>query len=305
MPSPRRKPTASSPPGQAAGSEKNPHATRETVESIVVAVILAFLFRAFVAEAFVIPTGSMAPTLQGRHMDVRCPQCEHSYRTGASSENRDNSNIREVKQTTCPICRYTMDLQKSSKPNHNSFNGDRILVSKFAYLLGAPERWDVIVFKYPGNAKQNYIKRLIGLPGESVRIRHGDISVRTASEAPYTIARKPPAKVKAMRLVGEVQGRDCIMVDDMIDTGATLTEAADLLVTSGAKSVRAVATHPVLSGTSVERINRSKIDELIVTDTIPLPAEKQIDKITVVSVAPLLAAALRNIHVGKSVSGLA
>ncbi len=117
--------------------------------------------------------------------------------------------------------------------------------------------------------------------------------------------RDSPAKVKAMRLVGEVQGRDCIMVDDMIDTGATLTEAADLLVTSGAKSVRAVATHPVLSGTSVERINRSKIDELIVTDTIPLPAEKQIDKITVVSVAPLLAAALRNIHVGKSVSGLA
>ena len=145
---------------------KNPQATRETVESIVVAVVLAFLFRAFIAEAFVIPTGSMAPTLQGRHMDVRCKQCGYQYRTGASGENPDSLTQQEVTDTTCPMCRYTMKLQKDREPNHNSFNGDRILVSKFAYLLNEPERWDVIVFKYPGNAKQNYIKRLIGLPGE-------------------------------------------------------------------------------------------------------------------------------------------
>jgi ribose-phosphate pyrophosphokinase len=114
--------------------------------------------------------------------------------------------------------------------------------------------------------------------------------------------RNSPAKAKAMRLIGDVEGRECVLVDDMIDTGTTLTEAADMLITSGAKSVRAVVTHPVLSGTCVERLNRSKIDELITTDTIPLPVEKQIGKVTVVSVASLLARALRHVHTGKSLS---
>jgi ribose-phosphate pyrophosphokinase len=105
-----------------------------------------------------------------------------------------------------------------------------------------------------------------------------------------------------MRLIGNVEGRECVLVDDMIDTGTTLTEAADMLITSGAKSVRAVVTHPVLSGTGVERLNRSKIDELITSDTIPLPAEKQIEKVTVVSMASLLAKAIRHVHSGKSLS---
>ncbi len=116
--------------------------------------------------------------------------------------------------------------------------------------------------------------------------------------------RDSPAKAKAMRLIGDVSGRDCVLVDDMIDTGTTLTEAADMLITSGAKSVRAAVTHPVLSGTGVERLNRSKIVELITTDTIPLPVEKQIDKISVVSVSLLLARALRQVHVGKSLSNV-
>jgi ribose-phosphate pyrophosphokinase len=114
--------------------------------------------------------------------------------------------------------------------------------------------------------------------------------------------RDTPAKAKAMRLIGNVEGRECVLVDDMIDTGTTLTEAADMLITSGAKSVRAVVTHPVLSGTGVERLNRSKIDELITSDTIPLPAEKQIEKVTVVSMASLLAKAIRHVHSGKSLS---
>jgi len=116
--------------------------------------------------------------------------------------------------------------------------------------------------------------------------------------------RGAPPKAKAMHLVGDVEERDCILVDDMIDTAGTLTEAADLLITSGAHSVRAAVTHPVLSGSSIERLNRSKISELICTDSILLPVEKQIDKITVVSVAPLLANAIRNVHTGESVSQL-
>jgi ribose-phosphate pyrophosphokinase len=113
-----------------------------------------------------------------------------------------------------------------------------------------------------------------------------------------------PAKAKTMHLVGNVEGMDCLLVDDMIDTAGTLTEAADLLITSGARSVRGAVTHAVLSGSGVERLDRSKISEVIVTDTIPLPAEKPIDKGSVVSVAPLLASAIRNVHIGESVTKL-
>src|SRR5687768_6417869 len=148
------------------------HAVRETVESIVIAFVLAFLFRTFEAEAFVIPTGSMAPTLQGAHRDVACPQCGYRYRTGASHE---STYGHEVVGTVCPICRFPHVVDPLRDPNEETFTGDRILVSKFAYQIGDPERWDPIVFKFPGNPKQNYIKRLVGLPEEKGRIFHGDV----------------------------------------------------------------------------------------------------------------------------------
>jgi signal peptidase I len=160
------------------------HAMRETVESIVIAIILAFLFRGFVAEAFVIPTGSMAPTLQGRHIDVVCPECKYQYRAGASEENNRNGGW--VTVTYCPLCRFPLVLDRDRNPNHRSFSGDRILVGKFSYEWSQPERWDVIVFKYPNNAKQNYIKRLVGLPNELVRIYQGDIYA-----APYLFDWQP------------------------------------------------------------------------------------------------------------------
>jgi signal peptidase I len=194
-----RKTAAPSNQAESSKSEEGSHrAARETIESIAVAIILAFLFRAFVAEAFVIPTGSMAPTLQGRHMDVVCEMCGYPYRTGASQE---NDGTGQVVGTTCPICRYTMVLDKEKNPNQRSFNGDRILVSKFAYEVSDPKRWDVIVFKYPGNAKQNYIKRLVGLPNEVLRIRHGDIYTRPlvgTTDQRLRIARKPAYKLRAM-----------------------------------------------------------------------------------------------------------
>lgn len=192
----------------------NPNSTRETVESIAVAVILAFLFRGFVAEAFVIPTGSMAPTLQGNHKDVVCEQCGHAYQAGASVENDDHSDPDVVVATTCPICRFKMELDWDRNPNQRTFTGDRILVSKFSYEITDPERWDVIVFKFPNNAKQNYIKRLIGLPNEVVRIQHGDIYVRGEHDESFQIARKPPHKVLAMlQLVDDTHHVPRAMVD--------------------------------------------------------------------------------------------
>jgi len=170
-------------------------AVRETIESIVIAFIAAFLVRTFEAEAFVIPTGSMAPTLMGRHKDVECPVCGYFYRVSASSEvdqNTGEETKNHVRAGTCPMCRYTADLGRG----YPAYSGDRILVGKFAYELGEPERWDVLVFKYPGDATTNYIKRLVGLPGETVRIQHGDIFVRR--DDGVEIARKSPRKLLAM-----------------------------------------------------------------------------------------------------------
>jgi signal peptidase I len=198
-------------------TESGASATRETVESIVVAIILAFLFRTFVAEAFVIPTGSMAPTLQGRHKDVVCEKCGLQYRTGASEENDDDRRqLRVVVATTCPNCRYSMPLDIFGTSSHKTFTGDRILVSKFSFELAEPDRWDVFVFKYPGNAKQNYIKRLIGLPNETIRIRHGDIYVRKDGETEFRIARKPEHKMRAMlQLVDDSK----FVPDELIEAG--------------------------------------------------------------------------------------
>lgn len=174
---------------------------RETVESIAMAIILALLFRGFVAEAFVIPTGSMAPTLQGRHKDVACPQCGKWYQASASDElNRDGSlNGVHVTATTCPICRFTQRLDLYGNANHASFSGDRIIVGKFAYDLAEPQRWDVIVFKFPGDARENYIKRLVFLPGELGHIMGGNVyATRTRQEEDLAICRKPPHKLDAM-----------------------------------------------------------------------------------------------------------
>ncbi|MEC9004656.1 MAG: signal peptidase I, partial [Planctomycetota bacterium] len=177
------------------------HVIRDYVESIAIAVMLAFIFRMFLLEAFVIPTGSMAPTLHGRHMDITCIECGYRYQTGASVENADNANVKEVIATDCPLCRYPLTLDKESKPNERSFNGDRILVSKFSYSISDPKRWQVIVFKFPGNAKQNYIKRLVGLPGERIKITGGDIYAvppDAVDREAFQIVRKSPRKLLAM-----------------------------------------------------------------------------------------------------------
>src|SRR5262245_24444852 len=117
---------------------------RETVESIAMAVILALLFRGYVAEAFVIPTGSMAPTLDGRHKDIKCPKCGMWYQVSGSEEQREERITGEhVYSTTCPICRYSHLLNPIERPNEGSFSGDRIIVGKFAYDFAEPKRWDV------------------------------------------------------------------------------------------------------------------------------------------------------------------
>ena len=180
---------------------------RDLLEGFAAAVILAFIFRGFVAEAYVIPTGSMAHGLQGRHMDHECSKCDFPYRSGASEE---NDGVGEVIATTCPQCGFIDVLDKVNEINERSFSGDRILVNKFAYSFSEPERWDVIVFKYPYEATTNYIKRLIGLPGEVVRLSNGDVYTRPADNlnAAFAMVRKTVNKqLSMMQLVHDTQYR--------------------------------------------------------------------------------------------------
>jgi ribose-phosphate pyrophosphokinase len=114
--------------------------------------------------------------------------------------------------------------------------------------------------------------------------------------------RKEANKVTSMRLIGEVDGKDVVLVDDLVDTGGTICKAATLLKEKGAKSVRAVCTHPVLSANAYENIENSNLEELVVTDTIPL--KKESDKIKVLTVSDLFAKAIRKIHDHESISSL-
>jgi signal peptidase I len=175
---------------------------RETVEAIVVALILALVARGFEAQAFVIPTGSMAPTLMGRHKELSCPQCGFVYSVNASQEVEGPSFPRRVNSGICVNCRY----QARGLTEEPSFKGDRILVMMFPYDLpflpgsSPPERWDVVVFRYPEKPEVSYIKRLVGLPGETIRITHGDIYVRRPGSATYRLERKPLKHQIAMQM---------------------------------------------------------------------------------------------------------
>lgn len=105
-------------------------------------------------------------------------------------------------------------------------------------------------------------------------------------------------------IMSYIDGKTAIIVDDIIDTAGTMQLAADALIEKGAKEVYACTTHPVLSGPAIERIENSQIKELVVTNTIQLPKEKQIDKITQLSVAKLIGEAIIRIHEDKSISTL-
>ena len=109
-------------------------------------------------------------------------------------------------------------------------------------------------------------------------------------------------RAEAVAVIGDVEGKRCLLVDDEIATGGTIFSATDFLLAKGARSVSAAVVHPVLSGDAIARLNSSRLDRLLVTDTIPIPTPSP--KIEVLSVAPLLAEAITRIHDGRSVSAL-
>lgn len=220
---------------------------KETIESILIAFILAFVFRAFIVEAFVIPTGSMAPTLMGAHMRYTCPDCGYTFDVNYSPPNEDeDTNIPKFADPIaepeygqnrlvyrpktfnirCPNCGFRIGDEEYSRgldfgvlpasvtspPVHY---GDRILVLKYQYLFQQPDRWDVVVFKSPDvpygksadeyDYSTNFIKRLVGKPGESVMIVDGDVYIAHddgTNLASYQIQSKPYTAQEALwRLV--------------------------------------------------------------------------------------------------------
>ncbi|KRM03669.1 Ribose-phosphate pyrophosphokinase [Limosilactobacillus gastricus DSM 16045] len=167
------------------------------------------------------------------------------------------------------------------------------------HLMGAPLLADYFIQK--------------GIAEEAVVVSpdHGGVTrARALAEflkSPIAIIdkRRPKANVaQIMNIIGDVKGKKCIMLDDMIDTAGTITLGAQALMDAGAKEVYVSCTHAVLSGPAIERLENSPIKQVVVTDSIKLPKEKQIDKIVQVSVAPLIASAIKRINENRAVSPL-
>lgn len=159
-----------------------------TFESLITAFILALIVIEFVMQAFRIPTGSMADTLMGAHFRLRCYQCGYQYNYGFNNQDYGSheGSVPRGPITSpashCPSCGYDQRVSGATLVS----NGDRILVLKCIYQFFKPKQWDVVVFKNPLEPTINYIKRLIGRPGETVEIIDGDVYIDGQ------ISRKPP-----------------------------------------------------------------------------------------------------------------
>lgn len=187
-------------------SPRQTESLRETIEALAIAFMLAMVVRGVQVEPFVIPTGSMAPTLTGRHKELACPQCGYVYSVNASEEIEqvpaESLGLLRVASGVCVNCRYQANLL-----DEPSYKGDRILVMKFPYDLpnlpgsSPPSRWDVVVFRYPEVPAESYIKRLIGLSGETLRIWYGDIFIKAPGGSEFRQEHRPLAHQRAMQMM--------------------------------------------------------------------------------------------------------
>lgn len=166
------------------------------------------------------------------------------------------------------------------------------------HLVGVPLLSDYF-------AEKNLEDIVVVSPDHGGVIRARKMAERLKAPIGIIDKRRPkPNVAEVMNVVGDIKGKTAIIIDDIIDTAGTIALAADALIEGGAKEVYACCTHPVLSGPAIERLEKSQIKELVVTNTIQLPEEKKIDMITELSVAPLLGEAIKRIQNEESVSVL-
>lgn len=207
-PSPAEPRTQPEPSDDAKVTTDKKRQRRESVESFVV-VFLAFLVWSFEAEGFVIPTGSMAPTLMGRHKEIRCPECGYTYTVNADCEVDSSGSGAatgyRVGWGTCENCRF-----ETSVADAPSVGGDRIYTMKkgvslpFLPVAGTvgPGRWEVAVFKLPEEPEVRYIKRLVGMPEEVIRIQQGDLWRKPLnSDGEFERLRRPISHQQAMQIM--------------------------------------------------------------------------------------------------------
>ena len=183
-------------------AKPKPH-LKETFVSLAIAFVLAFVFRGFVLEGFMIPTGSKAPTLMGAHQRVTGPTSAYTWQVGpwdyVDQMGGTPSAVQTDLRLTDPMTGAPLAI-----PSTPRLAGDRIFVLKYLPGLYNPKRWDNVVFRYPGDPRNNYIKRLIGMPGEAIALVDGDVFTRTHGSEPglsrgidswdgqgWAIARKP------------------------------------------------------------------------------------------------------------------
>jgi len=171
---------------------------RQMAESLVLLAVAVIVFRGFAVEGYLISTGSMAPTLLGYHHRITCPECAFVYAKGTKpaddtelsasprNEDREYINLDFPAVSRCPNCGYhgivTEGLPRTE--------GDQLLVHKQAYEFRDPRRWEVIVFRNPGDPRQAYVKRVVGLPGEAISLHRGNVFVNgQLTRKPYRIQR--------------------------------------------------------------------------------------------------------------------
>ena len=186
--------TTTAQPTQPTQAKPKPHA-KETVVSLAIAFVLAFVFRGFVLEGFMIPTGSMAPTLMGAHERVTGPTSGYTWQVGPWDFLDSGGSVPAPTQTDLRLT-DPMTGAPLAVPSTPRLSGDRIFVLKYLPGLYDPARWDSVVFRYPGDPRNNYIKRLVALPGEHVALVDGDVfTTKQATsgwtDASWAIARKP------------------------------------------------------------------------------------------------------------------
>lgn len=140
---------------------------RSVLEFVIALIMLIVFFRNFVAEAYLVPSGSMAPSLLGFHKRVECPSCHQTFAVGVEENNQSPHSV------VCINCGHPQ-IEVGTLPMNA---GDRLLVHKWHYSFRAPRRWETVVFRNPNDSMQAYVKRVVGLPGEKVRIFDGDIYV--------------------------------------------------------------------------------------------------------------------------------
>nr|WP_274520481.1 ribose-phosphate pyrophosphokinase [Endozoicomonas atrinae] len=154
--------------------------------------------------------------------------------------------------------------------------------------------------------RRDYSDVMVVSPDHGGVVRARAVAKRLNSDLAIIDKRRPEAnKSEVMNIIGDVSGRTCILVDDMVDTAGTLCQAAAALKEKGAKAVYAYCTHPILSGRALENVANSQLDELVVTNTIPLsPAAQALDKIRQLDMSPLLAESVRRISNAESISAM-